>query len=24
LGQAKVADKSLTFNEVMYPKGQEK
>jgi len=24
LGQAKVVEKSLTFNEVMYPKGQEK
>jgi trigger factor len=24
LGQAKVSDKALTFNEVMYPKGQDK
>jgi len=24
MGQAKVTEKSLTFNEVMYPKGQEK
>ena len=24
LGQAKVTEKALTFNEVMYPKGQDK